>query len=97
MYTFQKLLLVSACALLLAGCSRESRIDKALKKGEELLAAGKYAEAELEFKTAQQTPQPQPRALVGLGEVYFNQGRLDRASAFLGKAKELLPDDVDVR
>ena len=97
MYTFQKLLLVSACALLLAGCSRESRIDKALKKGEELLAAGKYAEAELEFKIAQQTPQPQPRALVGLGEVYFNQGRLDRASAFFGKAKEFLPDDVDVR
>jgi tetratricopeptide (TPR) repeat protein len=71
--------------------------DKALKKGEELLAAGKYAEAELEFKIAQQTPQPQPRALVGLGEVYLNQGRLDRASAFLAKAKELLPDDVDVR
>jgi tetratricopeptide (TPR) repeat protein len=97
MHTFQKLLMVPACLLVLAGCSRESRIDKALKKGEELLAAGKYAEAELEFKTAQQTPQPQPRALVGLGEVYLNQGRLDRASAFLAKAKELLPDDVDVR
>jgi len=97
MHTFQKLLLVPACVLVLAGCSRESRVDKALKKGEELLAAGKYAEAELEFKTAQQTPQPQPRALVGLGEVYFNQGRLDRASAFFAKAKELLPDNVDVR
>jgi tetratricopeptide (TPR) repeat protein len=94
---FQKLLWVPACLLLVVGCSRESRIEKALKRGEELLAAGKYAEAELEFKTAQQTPQPQPRALVGLGEVYFHQGRLDRASAFFSKAKELLPDNVDVR
>lgn len=97
MHTFQKLLMVPACMLVLAGCSRESRIDKALKKGEELLAAGKYAEAELEFKTAQQTPQPQPRAVVGLGEVYFNQGRLERAAAFLNKAKEMLPDDANVR
>jgi tetratricopeptide (TPR) repeat protein len=94
---FQKLLLVVTSLLLFAGCSRGSRVEKALKRGEELLAAGKYAEAELEFKTAQQTPQPQPRALVGLGEIYFNQGRLDRAAAFLSKAKELLPDDVDVR
>ncbi|MFZ9840074.1 MAG: tetratricopeptide repeat protein, partial [Opitutaceae bacterium] len=97
MHTFQKLLLVPACLFLVLGCSRESRVEKALKRGEELLAAGNYAEAELEFKIAQQTPQPQPRALVGLGEVYMNQGRLDRASAFLAKAKELLPDDVDVR
>ena len=97
MHTFQKLLLVVTSLLLLAGCSRESRVDKALKKGEEFLAAGKYAEAELEFKVAQQTPQPQPRALVGLGEVYLQQGRLDRASAFFSKAKELLPDNVDVR
>ena len=97
MHTFQKLLLVVTSLLLFAGCSRESRLEKALKRGEELLAAGKYGEAELEFKTAQQTPQPQPRALVGLGEVYFNQGRLDRAAAFFSKAKELLPDDVDVR
>ncbi len=97
MKTFQKLVLVPACLLLFAGCSRESRIDKALKRGEELLAAGNYAEAELEFKIAQQTPQPQPRALVGLGEVYFNQGRLDRAVAFFSKAKELLPDNVDLR
>ena len=97
MHTFQKLLFVTACLLVMAGCSRGSRIDKALKKGQELLAEGKYVEAELEFKIAQQTPQPQPRALVGLGEIYLNQGRLDRAAAFLGKAKELLPDDVDVR
>ena len=34
---------------------------------------------------------------MGLGEVYFNQGRLDRAAAFFSKAKELLPENVDVR
>ena len=97
MHTFQKLLFVPVCLLVLAGCSRGSRIDRALKKGEEFLAAGKLAEAELEFKGAQRTPQPQPRALVGMGEIYFSQGRLDRAAAFFSKASELLPDNVDVR
>jgi Flp pilus assembly protein TadD len=82
MKTIPKLLLVSTCLAFVVGCSRESRVEKALKRGQELLAAGKYTEAELELKTAQQTPQPQPRALAGLGEVYFHQGRLDRASAF---------------
>ncbi|MEY3609179.1 MAG: hypothetical protein RLZZ447_1967 [Verrucomicrobiota bacterium] len=96
MKTIPKLLLVSTCLAFVVGCSRESRVEKALKRGQELLAAGKYTEAELELKTAQQTPQPQPRALAGLGEVYFHQGRLDRASAFFTKAKELLPDNADV-
>lgn len=80
-----------------AGCSAEARKQRYLKSADEYLAAGEYAKAELEYLNVLRIEGMNPDAIVNLGKIYFEQARLGRVYPYLAKARELRPDDLDVR
>jgi tetratricopeptide (TPR) repeat protein len=83
--------------LLLAGCSAEARKSAYLERGAAFLANGDYERAEIEYRNALQLDRLNPEAIARLGIIYFDQGRSGPAFLFLRKARELQPQNVEVR
>lgn len=83
--------------LLLAGCSAEARKSAHLARGAGFLAGGDYEKAEIEYRNALQLERLNPEAIARLGIIYFDQGRSGPAFLFLRKARELQPQNVEVR
>ena len=83
----------------LAGCraNPEAVRQRAFESGERLYAAGKYADATLEYRKAlQQDPKFGP-ARFKLAEAYAASGNLRAAYPEYLRAADLLPADVDVQ
>ena len=83
--------------LLLAGCSAESRKSAHLARGSGFVAAGDYEKAEIEYRNALQLDRLNAEAIARLGIIYFDQGRSGPAFLFLRKARELQPQNAEVR
>lgn len=86
-----------AFALLLGGCSAESKKAKRLAKAEEYFRAGDYVRAEIEYKNVLQTGGLDPIILGRLGLIYLEQVRLGRAGSHLIKAGELQPANLEIK
>ena len=86
------LIVAIAALLLLAGCSRSAQ--GRIEKGNQLFAAGKYQEAELEYRNAiQKDPNlGEAQYRLGLTEIELNRGLA--AYQPLRRAVELMPDNV---
>jgi tetratricopeptide (TPR) repeat protein len=69
----------------------------AVKRGNELMAAEKWAEARAEYEKALADLEPasQPAVLRGIARTCFQEGQKDRAIAELEKALAIAPDDPD--
>lgn len=90
--------LFCAAALLLGGgCSPEARRAGQLESADRYFAAGEYDKAEVQYLNVLQGDPGNTQAIAQLGLLYTDQGRISRAVAYLRRAHELLPENLDVR
>jgi tetratricopeptide (TPR) repeat protein len=85
-----------AALVALSGCSRKTRAARALEAGNRDFAAGKYDEAEIEYKDARVLDPLNPVTIGQLGRLYAKEGRIAPAYTFLKKATELTPNSVPI-
>lgn len=92
-------ILATAASLILAGagCSKQARKDSHLRQADRYFTAGAYDRAEIEYLNVLQIEALNPRAIGRLGLIYFDQGRIGRANAYLLRGRELQPDNLELR
>ncbi|NGO39232.1 tetratricopeptide repeat protein [Limisphaera ngatamarikiensis] len=88
---------VCAALMVLTGCSREARVQRHLNRAERLYQAGDYDRAEIEYRNALKYGGTNRTAVVRLGLILHQEGRLLEAHSVLRMAAELDPDNADVR
>ena len=81
----------------MAGCSAEAKLARRLSKANAFFDAGEFEKAEIEYKNALQLVPMNPEAISRLGLIFSAQGRSGVTAGFLIKAKELQPENLDVR
>jgi tetratricopeptide (TPR) repeat protein len=99
-YPFRSLAAVVAgtlATLVITGCSSRSRVAGHLAEADRAYAAGRYDEAEIEYKNVLQLDGLNAPAIARLGLILYDEGREARAFPFLLKTKELQPDNLDAR
>ena len=79
------------------GCSKLTRKSRLMSRAENDVQAGKYDTAELEFIAALKLAPLDPVTIRELGVLYFEEGRLIQAYAFLKKSAELEPKNSDIQ
>jgi len=89
--------LLTIIAVLVTGCSVKARRDRLLAKAQTYFTHGDYDRAEIEFLNALRLDTGSSTAIEKLGILYFDQGRYSKAIPYLLKARELSPNDLDVR
>lgn len=89
--------LLLALLLGLTGCSKEARKEKHLQKANRFYTAEQYDKAEVEFVNVLRLDPGNPQAIRTLAFIYQSRGNLARAYPFLNKAKQILPNDLEVR
>src|ERR1051326_3822996 len=82
---------------LTAGCSKQAKTARHLQRADKYFDAGQYPKAEVEYLNTLQFQGTNSRAIARLGTIYYEQGRFGRAFAFLSKARELTPGDLELR
>jgi tetratricopeptide (TPR) repeat protein len=68
-----------------------------LQRADGYYKAEQYDKAEIEYLKVLQLPPLTPAAVKGLGLVYFTEGKLPQAAAYLKKALELQPNDLETQ
>lgn len=86
---------VLTLALMLVGCHRSPKYYTG--KAEKLFAAGKYADAEINYRKAIQANSAYGEAYAGLGQTDLKLGRGREAYAAFSRAVELLPTRDDLK
>lgn len=81
----------------LAGCTKQARKARHEARGDKFYDAGQFAQAEIEYLNAAKLDPDDMHAVGRLGVIYFDEGRLVRAYPFLAKAKDLNPNDLQIR
>jgi tetratricopeptide (TPR) repeat protein len=89
--------LVAILLLGICGCSREAKKVRYLEQANRSFAAGKYEEAEINYKNVLQIDRLNPQAIGQLGLIYTEQGRTGQAIAFVVKGNQLLPENLELR
>src|SRR5438876_12398651 len=77
------------------GCSRKAKSARHLQRADTYFAAGQYPKAEVEYLNTLKLNSTNSRAMGRLGTIYYEQGCSGRAYAFLAKAAELQPTNLD--
>lgn len=91
-------LLVGLCLLLAPGCTRAHKARRLLAAGEHDFAGKHYDAAEIELTSVLRLT-PVSRTGVAqkyLGLMYFDEGRIPYAYAYLNNAHRLLPGDMEI-
>lgn len=91
-----RFVLFASCAMMLVGCSREARKQRALEAAETHFKANDFDRAEVEYLNALKNDPLNAQAIARLGLIYAEQGRTGPAIAYLVKANELRPEDPEV-
>ncbi len=91
------LFLTGLFAVAFLGCTPKAKKERAMARAEEHFAAGRYDEAEIEYKNVLQLEAVNPAALGRLGTIFFEQSRILVARPFLQKASELSPTDLELK
>jgi len=101
MPSFIRAALLAIVAAVLActqvGCSREAKKARLLEQANQAFAAGKFDEAEIDYKNVLKIDGLNTQAIAGLGVIYFDQGRLSRSFPFILKSRELQPSNLELR
>lgn len=84
-------------ASLFSSCSKHSSIASRTRVADKYFESGRYAEAELEYKNVQQLDPLDSHAIGQLGIIYFAEGSIGRAAAYLLRAHQLDPNNLPVR
>jgi tetratricopeptide (TPR) repeat protein len=96
---FQILILMLAALLAAGGAGCTSKAKKAyhLHRADKFYAAGQFDSAEIEYiNVLRNDPDSQP-AYARLGDIYYQQGRLQTAAPYLYKASAMDTNDLDLR
>ena len=90
---------VAVCllALLLTGCSAGMKASWHLRRANHYYAAGQFDQAEIEYLNVVRNNPENFLAISRLGEIYYSQGRMQNASQFLYRARQLNTNDLPVR
>ena len=91
------LLAAALLTLVGAGCSKETARTRHLSLGDRNFELGRYDEAEIQYLKVIQIAPLDPAAIQHLGIIYQEEGKLLRAHAFLLKAADLEPQNVETR
>ena len=96
-----QILLLSALALTLVatgtGCTAKAKKIYHEKRADKFFAAGDFDGAEIEYLNVLKNDNENAHAFARLGGIYYEDGRLQHAAFFLGRASELATNDLDVR
>jgi tetratricopeptide (TPR) repeat protein len=93
---FPILLAVTALAVAGAGCSAKVKTAYHLKKADQFFDAGQFDQAEGEYIDALRNDHENFRAISRLGDIYFEEGRLQRAAPFIVKGRQMATNDADL-
>lgn len=88
-------LVVMTLMFLLSACGDGVSAEEHFQKGNEFTEAQEYDKAIVEFEAALNEDPEHISAMVNLGVVYYQVGRLDEAIEQYQKAIELKPEDAD--
>ncbi|HVU18453.1 MAG TPA: tetratricopeptide repeat protein [Candidatus Didemnitutus sp.] len=88
---------VVIAALLSASCSRQAKLDRRVAAGDEAYATGNFDRAEIEYLNALALDPGEGRALAGLGKIAFDDGHVGNTYSYLSRARDLRPNDLDLR
>ena len=91
------LLIFTAIVFTGVGCSKKDQANGYLFRANRDFEAQQYQEAEIDYRTLPQVAPMNPVAIGRQGVIYYDQGRLSQASAYLQKAAELEPENVEVQ
>ncbi|HUC83852.1 MAG TPA: tetratricopeptide repeat protein [Candidatus Acidoferrales bacterium] len=91
------LLAVSLVALGGTGCTAKAKKAYHLSRADRYYKAGQFSSAEIEYMNALRWDPVNLRAQSRLGLIYYDEGRLQRAMFFLGKASQMAPDNLELR
>lgn len=91
------LLLGGLLPLGLMSCSRRARIDSYLRRATAYQNAGKFDAAEIEYLNVLRLDQQNPRAMAGLGVIYFDEGLQGKCLPYLAAAERRDPTNLEVR
>jgi len=80
-----------------AGCSRQSSLDRHLKRGYEFFEQEKYEEATIEYLNVLRIDGTNSVAILNSGLAHYRRGEPVRALPFLFAAKEQDPDNIQVK
>ena len=94
---YVNLFLVVIASALLAGCTPQARKARHEAKADKYFDAGQYLQAEVEYLNVAKLDNNDVRAISRLGLIYFEEGRITRAYPFLMRAKELDPNNLQMR
>jgi tetratricopeptide (TPR) repeat protein len=83
----------------IAGTGCTAKVKKAYheRKAQKYFAAGDLDRAEIEYLNVLKNDRENVAAVTRLGGIYYDQGRLQRAAYFLGRASTLATNDTEVR
>jgi len=98
--TIQLLTVLLALVLLAlagAGCTAKVKKSYHLSRANHFYGAGELRSAEIEYLNVLRYDGTNQLAYGRLGQIYYDQGRLDRALFFLARGSELAPDNLDLR
>src|ERR1700744_4771540 len=98
---------ITHCSLLLAltavltlggaGCTNKAKKAYHEHRADKFYAAGQFDRAEIEDLNVLRNDPDSQKAYARLGDIYFQQGRLQSAGPFLYKASMLATNDTSVR
>src|SRR6516165_6891189 len=92
-----RLAVISVLVLLSCSCTPEMKKTRALQRGESNFKAGEYDAARIEYLTVLRLDAGNAVAYARCGAIWAAEGVPLRAGAFLIKAKEFAPNDLDNR
>src|SRR5258708_6892712 len=91
------LLAAGSLAALTGGCTRKAKAARHLERADKYFAAAQYPKAEIEYLNALHFEGTNSLAISRLGAIYYEQGRFRLAFAFLSKARQMTPNDLELR
>src|ERR1700761_6012151 len=80
-----------------AGCTAKAKKAYHEHRADKFYAAGQFDRAEIEYLNVLRNDPDSQKAYARLGDIYFQQGRLQSAGPFLYKASMLATNDTSVR
>jgi len=91
--------LLLVIGLLVSGCARSPEAKKArwLTRGDSYFSRQQYREAIIEYRNVLRVEGTNARAIQQIGLAHYELGELGQAFPFLFRAKELDPNNLDVR
>jgi tetratricopeptide (TPR) repeat protein len=88
---------LALCAVFLTGCSAKAKMARHQQRGDNYYAAGDFSKAEIEYLIALRLDSSNTHVLTRLGDIYYQQGRYQRAFPYVQRGCELSTNDIGLR